>query len=210
MDKSYIIEPEIINVINGYVFKKSLEVCANLVKGYRGNLTIKSPVYGTKEEYEPGKYRGTCTHGENTPHILHTHPTTSYAYPSVEDILKVINPRHIERNSLIGTKWGIWVISNTIDSTVYNDTPLSLLFEKIKKILDRLGSRTKTSAEERLLGGENSHKSRDLSTSDEDLVSKTINSLSTLLKIKINLYSWSDAIEIPIRVDKNLREYEGM
>lgn len=188
----YTIEPEIIKVFHKYVFGYPVEICANL-KTTDKNIIIPHNILSGKEvEYSPGKFRGTCFYAEYSSNIFHSHPISSYAYPSVEDFVKVFKNYGKIVNSLIATKWGIWVISNTTTSNVYNTKDDEKLKKYIGVYLDRIGLSTKTSDEERK---SKSDKSRDLVSDDYTLIYKTINKISTTLQIKIDLYSWSDIID---------------
>lgn len=199
--KIYEISPEIIKVIHGYTFKYDQEICTNLKK-YDTNLIPHNPVKGILEEYTQiingdivKKFRGTCNYKKLSSNILHTHPISSYAYPSTEDIMKVLKYHGTILNSLIATKWGIWVIKNTASSNIYSETVKDRLFHDIKHYLDQLGNSTKTSKSERQISNINEGreiKSRDLNEKDYIFISKMNKKLENMLNIDINLYKWDD------------------
>ena len=185
----FTIEPEILKVLYKYVFSYPYEICANLKKTNENTLIPHNVLKGRVDEYITEKYRGTCSHKEYSSNILHTHPPSSYAYPSPEDIIKVIKHYGKIVNSLIVTKWGIWVVSNTTTSNIYSTTHNDKFYLNIKKYLDRIGQETRTSDDER---ERKVDKSRDLTTNDFILLSKINRSISDMLNIKIDLYSWDD------------------
>lgn len=193
--KIYEISPEIIKVISGYTFEYNREICANLKKEDT-KLIPHNPVKGTIEEYTQvingniiKKFRGTCNYKNLSSNILHTHPISSYAYPSTEDIMKVLKHHGIIINSLIATKWGIWVIKNTISSNIYSETVKDRIFHDIKHYLDQLGNLTKTSESERQISNV---KSRDLNETDYIFISKMNKKLETKLNLVITLHKWDD------------------
>lgn len=190
----YKIDQEIIKVFHKYVFGYPYEICANLKKTDSGSLIPHNIFKGKLEEYDEGKWRGTCSHGEYSSNILHTHPPSSYSYPSTEDIMKVIKKYGKIINSLIGTKWGVWVISNTTTSNIYSASQEKILFSKIKKHLDTIGLATRTTDKEREGISGAFDKSRDLSDDDFLLVKEENKKLSDLLMIKIELYRWDDIL----------------
>lgn len=190
-DRSFVIDSEIVNIIHGYVIKYPQEICANLKNSGSSTLIPHNIIKGKLEEYSPGKYRGTCSHVEYSSNILHTHPQSSYAYPSTEDILKVIKHHGKIKNSFIGTKWGMWVVSNTPTSNIYSTTQHDKLHKYISQYLDQIGIFTKTSSEER---EKNPDKSRELNSEDYLFISKVNKKIEDTLNIKIDLYSWNDII----------------
>jgi len=195
----FTIEPEIIKVLHKYVFGYEYEICAHLQTTEKGNLIPRNVLKGSVDE----KGRGTCRHQGYTSNILHTHPPSSYSYPSTEDIIKVIKHHGKIVNSLIGTKWGIWVMSNTTSSNIYSPSQEVNISNKIKKYLDTIGYSTRTSEEERKTSPD---KSRNLSPDDHILIAKMVKKISDMLLIKIELYSWDDVYNgLTIR---GLTEYE--
>lgn len=193
--KIYEISPKIIKVIHGYTFNYDQEICTNLKKEDT-KLIPHNPVKGILEEYTQvingntiRKFRGTCNYKNLSSNILHTHPVSSYAYPSTEDVMKVLKHYGTIVNSLIATKWGIWVIKNTTSSNIYSENVKDRLFHDIKHYLDQLGNLTKTSESERQIS---IVKSRDLNENDYIFISKMNKKLENMLNININLYKWDD------------------
>lgn len=108
------------------------EICCNLVEEKGDVLVVKKAhcVDGI-----PNTQRGSCQHTIYTKYILHTHPEQHRAYPSAEDIIKVIKHKHISF-SFIATTWGIWLLECKI-----NKKPTDLVEENnwkqsIKKRID--------------------------------------------------------------------------
>lgn len=196
--REYTIAPEIINVLRRYVFDYSFEICANFKKTEQNVLIPHNILKGSIEEYAPGKFRGTCNHREYSSNMFHSHPVSSYAYPSTEDVIKVVKNYGKIVNSFIATKWGIWVISNTTSSNIYTVSGDVKLRSWIDVYLSRIGTETKTSEEERKT---NPDKSRDLNSEDFSFISKTIKKISSGLNIKIELYTWNDIINKGIVVN---------
>ena len=188
--RNFEISPEIIKVFHKYVFKYSEEICANLKKKDKG-LVPENIEKGKIEEYRPGKIRGTCSHKQYNSNIFHSHPSSSYAYPSTEDVVKVIKHYGKIKNSFIATKWGVWVISNTLTSNIYSSSKDDVISKCIEKIVNKIGFATSTSEEERRTSPD---KSRDLKHEDYILLGKLNNELSGLLNIKFDIYIWDDIL----------------
>jgi len=176
-----------------YVFEYREEICANLTEK-RGegdtsvtlrNLVPTNIVKGGFYEYSPGKFRGTCSHVVYSRHLFHSHPRRSRSYPSGEDIIKVL--KHWDKivNSVIATKWGIWVISNTHRSNIFNTSISDELKKWIDFYLGRIGIQTRNEQKDN-----SEDKSKDLTEEDTELISKTCEKLSSKLGLKIILYSW--------------------
>lgn len=184
------IEPEIIKVFHKYTFNYPQEICANLKKTDKG-LVPHNILKGKFEEYMPGKFRGTCSHQSYNSNIFHSHPSTSYAYPSPEDVINVIKHHGTIKNSFIATKWGVWVISNTLISNIYSSPHHDIIYKSIKKIINQIGLSTLTSEEDRKIHPD---KSRDLKPEDYILLGKLNNELSSMLNIKFDIYIWDDIL----------------
>ena len=180
------ISKTIVDKIKDYVFKSDVEVCGNLRKPTisSNELILTNIKKGSITEYSPGKFRGTCEHEIITSIILHTHPLNSYAYPSVEDIIKVIKNHGRIVRSVIGCKWGIWDIKNTDASNIYSTTCKNILDDYIRYFLDRIGKYTKNTS--------STDKSKDLNDNDMDIINESINRIEKILNVKINLYTWNE------------------
>jgi len=184
---TFIIHPDIVKVIKKYVDEYPVEICANL-KLYNedSNNLVPHNVYKGKIEDD----RGMCSHSEYSSHIFHSHNRKLYAYPSHQDILLVLKHYGKIKNSIIATKWGVWVISNTLKSNIYSSTSTSVP-KIIRQLLDRIGVETSTTRQERERGAD---KSRILSDRDYILIDRVNKTFECLLNIKIVLYKWSDAL----------------
>ena len=134
------ITSETIEKFKEFVFKGDKEICANLRKesDTNNNLKLYYITEGTTVEYAPGKTRGMCVHDKITSVIFHTHPITSYSYPSVEDILRVVREHGRIVRSIIATKWGVWDIKNTEKSNVYSSTCKNIIEEYIRYFLEKI------------------------------------------------------------------------
>lgn len=67
--------------------------------------------------------RGMCKL-PRSPVYFHTHPRMSFAIPSAEDVLHVVN-RSYRMVSFVVTQWGIYVLTNTAPAACYKDGRLS-------------------------------------------------------------------------------------
>ncbi len=79
------------------------EVCGFIVP-YKNKLQA---IIDDKAKYNTSGYRKYCQLHKYQKYIWHTHPYSSKAYPSLEDIEKTIK-HQIIRIQLIFTRWGIW------------------------------------------------------------------------------------------------------
>lgn len=81
------------------------EVCGNLkLQNYMLLVEELSLTQGSDSN------RPFCIHKKYSKFIFHTHPNHSKAYPSVEDIEKILKHKTIVY-SIIFTKWGIWILN---------------------------------------------------------------------------------------------------
>ena len=102
------IQKKLIDILHYNVFHHDVEVCGFFNKKTNGVYDTFAIDQGQKENV-----RGMCTQvtGEKTNVRFHTHPTSSYAYPSYEDLVSVMKPReHARISSIIFTIWGAWII----------------------------------------------------------------------------------------------------
>lgn len=111
------------------MLKKPYEMCYNIEEQYNDELIL---VYESKGQSISQNRRGSCYHKRYSKWILHTHPFISKAYPSGEDIVKVIK-HEIIKNSLIVTSWGIWHIRKLRDR---KNLDLEKLTQDTKKCVD--------------------------------------------------------------------------
>jgi len=95
---------------------KNVEACG-IIYNSKGKFRLVLQSYGDEKSD-----RSNCKNTSYYKYIWHTHPCTLKAYPSAEDILKVIKSPKIFK-SFIFTKWGVWILSST-DSTSLNKKKL--------------------------------------------------------------------------------------
>ena len=117
----------------------------------------------------------------------HTHPMTSYSYPSFEDLFSVMKKRSDNRNlhSFIFTKWGIWILfpkEEKFESRDYDKE-----YNKYKNDQTIKNFRRNTEIFKR------SHLSKSHQEVRQD-ISKYIETVNELFKkyITIHLYPWDD------------------
>lgn len=114
------------------------EICANLF--LKNNiLVMDNIVYGETPiiTLQGTTSRASCSVKYYTPIIFHTHPGTSYAIPSLEDIIKVLKHREI-RTSVIVTNWGTFQIVKLKEINQISDE----LKLKIKDCIDFINRNT--------------------------------------------------------------------
>jgi len=186
------ISSDILEVFRKYVFNYDEEICANLSERTDKAVTIRNlfptnVLKGGVYEYSPGKFRGTCSHKEYSRNIFHSHPRRSYSYPSREDIIKVLKHWGKIVNSVIATKWGVWIISNTNRSNIFNPTRINELKNYIDHYLNKIGIETRNA--NRDIGQD---KSNDLTEQNIKLISETCEKLSSKLGLQIILYRWEN------------------
>lgn len=194
LETDIIISTKTINIIKDIVFNRDTEVCANLrhKSNFSNKLSLMNIVEGKVEEYAPGKYRGTCNHEMITSVMFHSHPTNSYAYPSVEDILNVVKNHGKIKRSIIATKWGLWDIRNTEISNIYSSTCKYSFSKHIGYFLDRIGRYT-SNRESSKRDTATRHKSIDVTKNDkESVINDNISYIENFLNIKIDLYLWEE------------------
>jgi hypothetical protein len=90
---------------------KGYEVCVRLKENRNNELDIESRIKG-----DVTNRRKSCNWGPTplTRVILHTHPTVSKHYPSVEDYSKIYKNKYVDRveHSLIYTPVGVFQLTN--------------------------------------------------------------------------------------------------
>jgi hypothetical protein len=142
------IPPEVIRNIE----YETREICANLTIMHSNNLFIDNStiVYGenplksfqgsetnfrTDPQINTNSSRASCSVKYYTPIIFHTHPRTSYATPSVEDIVKVLKHKII-KTSVMVTAWGVFQIVKI--GNILKDIDMN----KIKNSIDYINRNT--------------------------------------------------------------------
>ena len=204
--KDYIFFPRAtLKEIHKYVFQSKYELCANL-KNVNNELLLNNKVTGTFEEYEKDKFRGACNFMEYSSNVIHTHPHKSYAYPSIEDIMMLLQRYGKIKHSFIGTKWGIWVCENTTTSNVYSETTDKELFDKIFIQLNELGGKTKTSSTQRK-NNPDIDNSRELTDDYIKIIAEKCREIEKICRINLNFYKW-EQIKDGFLVNKELKDYK--
>jgi len=134
------IPKEILESMLEDIYSNELEVCGNLdLSPYEKSKIELKVVYKVIGSFDKENKRNMCSQPADkkgsTPYLYHTHPYTSYAYPSFEDIWTVIKERQsgVRFTSFIFTIWGAWILQ-----PVYNDRKIdeSMLL-KIKKYYEK-------------------------------------------------------------------------
>lgn len=185
MQRVFTIKPETIETIHKYVFENKFEICANLKKTEDNTLFLHNIKVCTE------KYRSFCNHPEYSNNIIHTHPYLDYAYPSTDDIIKIIKHYNKIVNSLVATKWGIWVLSNTTTSNIYSESQHKKLYNLVEKYTNELGMLTTSTNdnEEKI-----NNKSKDIDENDYSVITEFNVDILNLLNVKIDLYTWDDIL----------------
>jgi hypothetical protein len=197
--RGFYFSSETLRFILKLISSKQVEVCGKLIPdSSSGELLIYDLVEGSPEGYADSttgetKLRGSCS-TRRAPMIFHTHPYSSYSYPSFEDLNKVAKHTEI-RTSIVATWWGIWEINRLSDlvKTIHRHSQVYELLQR------RLGVYTKTSEEERK---ENpSMKSRDISQDELFyVVREYVNELNSLLSeygLSITFSPWEQIMTSP-------------
>jgi hypothetical protein len=134
--KSSYIPQDQLEIIQKLILDKDYESCGILLEKFDHKLKLFIDNYGLS--YSP-THRASCMLKRYSRYIWHTHPHTSKAYPSWEDIITVIKHHNInDKNSntkfwpevsLIFTFWGIW------DVRCKNKTKMT---EKYQKYIEQV------------------------------------------------------------------------
>lgn len=185
---SYIIDKHLLQIIRESVLKYDFEICGNLRVSKPGDKRLMV-VNHSKGDKTPFGVRKSCNYKEYSTFIFHTHPYSSYSYPSFEDINKVSKHPKI-KTSVLATLWGIWQISRLPE----NKERKEIDKKEISDILYSIGSKTvNKSFKER----KSSVKSLELET--HDIVMKTIidylpdlNKILEKYGLVIRFHSWLD------------------
>lgn len=179
------INPNTIDKILKFVFHEKFEKCGTLKKQllkdektgeYTEILVLRDLIDGSVETYDENKTRGVCN-GKIGSIIFHTHPIVSYAYPSTEDIMKVLKHYDKIKKSVIACELGIWVISNTERSNIYSKGCNDDLFYFINKCLNRIGKNISNKKEIPLI------------------INKEIKNIGDVTHLDIRLFSWIEVMD---------------
>lgn len=112
--------------------KMKVEACGFILNDEKGEPYIYLDNVGSEEDN-----RASCTLSKYSEIIWHTHPFSHKAYPSIEDIIKILKPRLYPKISLIFTSWGIWELYAGNKDLISKD-----LNKAIQKELDTLYFKT--------------------------------------------------------------------
>ena len=90
------------------VFSHPVEICGNLRREHE--FLVEESKYEGEEK--DGRVLCTIHEKEKTPFLYHTHPISSKAYPSIEDIVTVVKKREAipSYTSILFTIWGVWIM----------------------------------------------------------------------------------------------------
>lgn len=170
------------------------EICGMLeihdldVEGTKQMITQKNVFIGNSNSCEVPKERG-----RESPLFFsdelkyHTHPMTSYSYPSFEDLFSVMKKRSDGRSlhSFIFTKWGVWILFPKVEKI--NDREYKNQYNNYKNNNTINDFRRNTEEFKR------SHLSKTLKDVRDDIC-KYIETVNKLFEkyITIRLYPWDD------------------
>jgi hypothetical protein len=180
----FTIEPGAIATARDLVTDLDVEVCGFLIrKTGTEYVSIFIDTYGSKSS---------CEYTNYTPIIFHTHTYKSKAYPSEQDIFKVLKERsdrgHVQ-SSIIFCSWGIWEISanEKIEESKLDPGSKKQILDSIKITLDKVYFATKKGR------GDFSLKAKDLISCIEDS-----------LNMNISLTLWSDVPQSGYRLETDV------
>lgn len=171
-----------------YVFGYDYEICANIVLE-KGEYVLKNILKGKIQEYKVGdetKTRKYCMLAQYTDVVFHSHPKSSRAYPSAEDLLKLMKHHDKIKTSIIATSWGIWIIKNTPASNAYT----SETHDQWLKLLNcQLGVIGKYTTNRKYTDGDS--KSLFLHSDLRKVVDDVIRKVCDTTRLDISLYGWN-------------------
>lgn len=171
------------------------EICGNL------ESSIDKPerlLLYDKMEGEKDGDRNMCRYKRYSPYLLHTHPKYSYAYPSNEDIMKMIKHKKIN-NQIIITSWGIWEIYRISPFIEMSSEKLEEIRKKVNLFTSYIGSKTRRENYDRVI---HSTKSKDV---EKEFIERQIEKFNQYIShksINLSLTLWED-----IGYDEDYRYY---
>jgi hypothetical protein len=188
----YGIDEETIKYLYELVFCNKVEVCMYMLK--KNNILYvndKSINEGTFMYYGDEKVRGMCRYkSKYEKYICHSHPYNFRAYPSLEDIMKVIKHKMLIDVSIISTRWGIWTIVNKNKMINISDVNV----DKIREYIDKLG------IIENRLGYKDNIYTKDIK-SDVREIKDISNKLSKHSLLNIKFVDWNSLLVYEIKCD---------
>ncbi len=162
-----------VNTIINWIYSLDHEVCGF----FDVNLNISNVYIGEKDEYG----RNMCRRDGHQKLEFHTHPIDSKGYPSIEDIIQVINNKIISI-SFVFTKWGVWVLERSAN------TPLiKIKLENKSNDYEKINSY--------VTGELYSESNRGHDLPDYKHIKKFIEKAEKFFKIDIKFYLYEDYLE---------------
>lgn len=185
-----------ISEMNNFVFSSEVEICINLKwnNQYSNDKKVMVLIPESQQKGTRINNRGTCNHKYSTPIYFHSHPISSRAYPSMEDILSVIKHSDTVKCSLIGTRWGIYTIKPTNHtSRFYNHLLKKNEIDKIKNIIKHYIDKIGIIEEVEFKKG--NYSKEELTLDEMGIINNSFNKLLEKVNIQIKLYSWKEIQE---------------
>lgn len=200
--KVYYIDTNLARWILNKVNNSNTEVCASLKpkSNKPDTLVVISETinYGPVLDPNVRTTRGVCKFKRHTDVLLHTHPAFAESHPTTDDILDTIKYHKNVQVTIIGTKWGIWVMYNKYDKpAVHSPSNESLLRERISNELEKINIATRD-----YQGG-----SRKLRSSDLRVIADSILKIDNMSNMAIDLYPWSNLIGNIVNIQVTLYDH---
>ena len=193
--KIYLIDHDVIGWIKQKVINMDRELCASMKpsKKHYGYLVISSETIKIGPVLDPKKQgqRGLCEYKKYSDILLHIHPSNAEGYPTTKDILDTLEHHEKMQVSVIGTRWGIWVLYNKYHlPSNYSERNKDILRKKISKEI------------------KNFELIENVQKSDLENIANVILKVDNITNMAIDLYLWSDISskkdKIPVRVYDNI------
>lgn len=145
-----------------------------------------------QEIYGIDKYN--CDHKNYSRILFHIHPKNIFGYPSTDDIIYLIRNKDAISSSVIGTKWGIWVITNNYNiKNLYNNLDIesrNLIKKIVQEQLDAIN----------ILTTDGNGGSRILISSDYIPINEIIIKIDKIMDVVIHLYPWDELVEAKVKI----------
>lgn len=130
-----ILGKDLLLYIQRELLTKPTEVCGNIME-IEGRAVLVDVSEGT---FDGVSKRPICKPIKVSRMYFHTHPVTSKAYPSSEDILTVMKRKKFQvEKYIVFTSWGIWVMSSRKKDDFSSQEKTALSLKKLDKILGQL------------------------------------------------------------------------
>ena len=135
-----ILGKDLLLYIQQNLLQKATEVCGNIME-LEGRGVLVDVVDGT---IDANTRRPLCKPLKVKNVYFHTHPITSKAYPSSEDILTVMKVKPFQiKKYLIFTAWGIWVLSSSKKDDFSSAEKTAMTLKKLNEFGEELYRNTK-------------------------------------------------------------------